>query len=170
MLFNELSPGQERMKSTLMFLLRLMAFSLPLYGIIFFADLTVLQGAVAGNSYWVMEGMGLSPSINGAEMQVDDFHFIISKDSTGWKSMLFLGALILSVPAVSWKRRGLGLVIGIPLVYIGNLGRVVGIVMVEQAWGVEAAMIVHDWLWRFGLIALVLCIWGIWFWRVRRGR
>lgn len=164
----KLTPQQERLKDTLVFFLRLMVLAAPLYFIIFFVDLYPLQVLVAGNSFVVMEAMGLSPSMNGPEMQVGDFRFFISKDSTGWKSMLFLGALMLAVPGVLWKRRALGLLVGIPLIYLGNLGRVVGIVVAEQAWGRAAALLVHDYLWRFGLIALVLGIWLFWFRWTRR--
>jgi len=158
-----LTPQQERMKDTMAFFLRLMVFAVPLYLIVFFADLYPLQAAVAHNSFVVLEGMGLSPSIQGAEMAVGNFHFFISKDSTGWKSMLFLGALVFAVPGVFLRKKLLGVLIGIPIIYLGNLGRVVGIVLTEQAYGFEAAMLVHDWLWRFGLIALVLVVWLVWF-------
>ena len=76
--------------------------------------------------------------------------------------MVFLGAMVLAVPAVAWKRRAIGLAIGIPLIYLGNLARIVGIVLAEQAWGYEAAIVTHDWLWRFGLVAIVLGIWILW--------
>jgi exosortase/archaeosortase family protein len=158
---------EERMKETLVFFLRLLAFSVPLYLIMIFADLYPLQVLVAGHSFRIMEGLGLSPQIQGPLMRVGDFHFFISRDSTAWKSMLFLGALVFAVPSIGWKRRlaGLG---GIPVIYLGNLGRVAGIVLAERAWGMEAAMALHDWLWRIGLIALVLGIWLAWLMWARR--
>lgn len=165
-----LTPEQERLRDTLEFFVRLMILALPLYGIIFFVNLFPLQALVAGHSFILLEGMGLAPTIQGAGIQVGDFPFFISKDSTGWKSMLFLGALILAVPGIRWRKRWLGLLIGIPLIYVGNLGRVIAIVLAEQAWGFEAAILIHDWLWRFGLIALVMGIWLAWFYWTRSRR
>jgi exosortase/archaeosortase family protein len=168
--FGDLTTEQERMKETMVFLLRLLVLAVPLYFIIFFVDLYPLQSAVAYNSFLVMEGMGLSPLVEGANMQVGEFTFFISKDSTAWKSMVFLTAMIFAVPGVLLKKRLWGLLIGLPLVYIGNLGRVVGIVFVEQGWGYEAAMFTHDILWRAGLIVLVVGIWLVWYTRVRKVR
>ena len=164
-----LDPGQERLKETMVFFVRLMALALPLYAVLFFADLYPLQAVVAGQSFWLLQAAGLSPAIEGVAMQVGDFSFFISRDSTGWKSMMFLGALVFAVPGVARGRRLLGILVGIPLVYLGNLGRVVGIVLAEQAYGLEAAMLVHDYLWRFGLVALVLGIWLLWFRWARGG-
>ena len=164
-----LNEEQERLKDTLVFFLRLLICALPLYFIILFVDLYPFQVLVAQNSFFILEGMGFSPSLQGAQMQVGDFSFFISKDSTGWKSMLFLGALVFAVPGVLFKKRVIGLLIGIPLLYLSNMGRVVGIVMAEQAYGFETAMLTHDYLWRFGLVALVLGVWLIWFRWARRG-
>jgi exosortase/archaeosortase family protein len=63
---------------------------------------------------------------------------------------------------VSMKRRVLGLVLGIPAIWLGNLGRVVGVVMAKDVWGIENAMLVHDWVFQAGLIVIVLGIWIIW--------
>ena len=154
--------GDGRLKETWMFFLRMIVLALPLYFGILFVDLYSFQAITAYNSFQVMEGMGLHPSIEGPMMSVGDFNFFISKDSTGWKSMVFLGAMVLAVPAVAWKRRAIGLAIGIPLIYLGNLARIVGIVLAEQAWGYDAAIVTHDWLWRSGLVAIVLGIWILW--------
>ena len=76
--------------------------------------------------------------------------------------MLFLFALIFAVPAISLRKRILGLIIGIPIIWLGNLGRVAGVVLAQGAWGREGAMLIHDWLFQAGLVTLVLGIWLAW--------
>lgn len=166
----KLTQREERLKDTVVFFTRLIVMAAPLYAIIFFVDLYPLQAMIAGHSFLLLEGIGLSPQLDGVGMIVGDFHFFISKDSTAWKSLLFLAALVVAVPGIAWRKRAWALGLGIPLVYLGNLGRVVGIVLTEQAFGQAAALAVHDYLWRFGLIALVLGIWLVWLKKARRGK
>ena len=90
------------------------------------------------------------------------FIFMINEDCTGWKSMLFLFALIFSVPGIALKKRLFGLVIGIPLIWIGNIARIVGVVLAQESYGVQTALIIHDYLWQLGLIAIVIIIWVVW--------
>jgi exosortase/archaeosortase family protein len=164
---------ETRLFTTFAFLIKLLLLSIPLYIIISFnLDLSLLQVAAASQSNFILGLMGLDVIQDGAVLSVGDvagepFTFIISRDSTGWKSMLFLFALIFSVPAVRFRRRIIGLLAGEPLIWLGNLGRVTAIVLAERSYGFQTAMIVHDWLWRFGLIALVLGIWLVW-WKVSR--
>lgn len=160
-----LSPSQERQWKLLQFLARLAALSVPLYMIIALAiDLSALQLAVAGNSAWLLGVMGNQVSQEGVLVGVGTlegagFSFTISPDCTGWKSMLFLFGLIFAVPAVACKRRLLGLAAGIPVLWGVNLLRIVSAVYAQQAWGIEAAMVLHDVWWQLGLAAAVLAVW-----------
>ena len=164
-MLRNLPPGQ--LKDTFLFFTRLMILAAPLYLVLVFVDLLPLQLLVAQHSFAIMQGLGWTPVMEGAQMAVGEFQFFVSRDSTGWKSMMFLGALIFAVPGILWKKRFIGL-LGIGIVYVGNLTRVVGIVAVEQAYGLEAALFTHDVLWQFGLTGLVLTVWLTWWWWVRR--
>jgi exosortase/archaeosortase family protein len=163
-----LSPSQERQWKLLQFLARLAALSVPLYIIIALAvDLSALQLAVAGNSAWLLGFMGNQVSQDGVLVGVgvlegSGFSFAISPDCTGWKSMLFLFGLIFAVPAVAWKRRLIGLALGLPAIWLVNLLRITSAVYAQQAWGIEAAMVLHDVWWQLGLAAAVLAIWYAW--------
>jgi exosortase/archaeosortase family protein len=165
-----LSREQQKLWQTFVFLFRLLVLSIPLYLIISLGiSLYPLQYSVATNSYWVLRFTGFQVVQEGATLTVgpesevrQGFTFTISEDSTAWKSMLFFFALVFAVPAASGRKRLMGLLIGIPLVWVGNLARVWGIVMVERSYGIQAALIAHDYLWRVGLIALVLALWLVW--------
>lgn len=146
----------------LVFLGRLLALAIPLYLIMWFGDLYFFQDITAMHSEFVINAMGMNVTRNGPEMRAGDFRFFISKDSTAWKTMLFLFALIIAVPKIPWRKRLMGIIIGLPLLYIGNLGRIVSIVLAEKNYGIDVAMVVHDWGWRVGLVAMVLIVWVIW--------
>ncbi len=172
---HRLNRKQQRLWQTLEFLVRLIVLSVPLYLIIGLGiSLYPLQLAAAGQSSWILGAMGYSVQQEGAYLTVSggppvqDFLFYVNEDCTGWKSMLFLFALIFAVPGVVLRRRLWGLVFGLPAIWLGNLGRVVGVVLAERSYGVETALLIHDYGWQFGLIALVLVIWAGWLFYARR--
>ena len=158
-------PRYKRYSSALYFLIRLLLLSIPVYIVILFINLYPIQLMVASQSNYILSAMGFAVQQDGALISVGNespFRFFISEDSTGWKSFLFLAALIIAVPVVKWRKRLAGIVPGILVLYAGNLLRVLTIVFAEQAYGMQTAMLVHDWLWEFGLTALVLALWVLW--------
>lgn len=168
-----LTRGQERLWYALVFLLRLLVLSIPLYIIIFFADLSLFQNAVAEQSGFLLRLMGFDVVQNGPVLTVgtaNPFTFLITPDCTAWKSLLFFFALVFAVPRADWGKRLLGLVFGLPIIWVANLGRVVGTVLVEKLYSVEMAMLVHDYLWRTGLVVLVLVLWVAWMYYTRNGK
>lgn len=160
----KLTPGQERLWRVLEFFIRVIILSLPLYFIIWLGvDLNLLQVAVASQSAWLLQAMGYQVVQDGIGLIVNSsFQFFIIPDCTGWKGMLFLFALIIAVKGISVRKRAIGLMVGTPALWLGNLGRVAGVVVAKDVWGIENAMLVHDWVFQAGLIVLVLGIWVIW--------
>lgn len=163
----EMTEGQEKLWSVLVFLIRLIVLSIPLYLILMFSvDMSPLQYTMAGHSSTVLRSLGYYVVQEGYHITVgtspNDFYFLIDEDCTGWKSMLFLFALIFAVPRISLKRRLIGMAIGIPIVWAGNLLRVIGVVLAERAYGLEFALNLHDYGYRIGLVVMVLVIWTVW--------
>jgi len=160
------SARQERLWETLLFLIKILVFAIPLYLILTFQGvLYPLQGVVSHNIYLILKSLGFDVFRDGFLIGIqggNPFVFMISEDCTGWKSMLFLTALIVAVPGVLKRKRVMGLIFGIPLIYLGNLLRILLIVQIQQAYGLEFANVVHDYLWQAGLISLVLLIWVSW--------
>ena len=122
-----LTKRQESLKSTLEFLVRLTIFSVPLYVILYSQGILMpMQLLVAGNVEFVLHIAGFGVAREGALLIVNNSHqfaFFISEDCTGWKTVLLLAALIFAVPRVKNNHRLIGLIAGIPLIYIGNLVR-----------------------------------------------
>lgn len=166
---------EKRLKLTLWFLVKLLVLALPLYLIIWLSiDLSQLQVAAASELEFMLKQLGYDVFRDGSLVTVDaqtgnPFTFFIVEDCTAWKSMLFLFALILAVPSIPWKRRLAGIAAGLPLLWFGNLMRNLTVVLTERAYGIDTAMVVHDWLWRAGLVIMVLLIWLVW-WRWAMGK
>ena len=159
-----LTPRQARMRDVLVFLVRVTALSLPLYLIVWMgADLLSLQLAAASHSAWLLSALGYQAVQEGVSVTVGNgFRFFIIPDCTGWKSMLFLFALIFAVPGAALVKRLWGLAAGLPMVWAGNILRIAGTVWAQGIWGTEFALSLHDTLYQAGLVSLVLAIWCAW--------
>jgi len=167
----ELTQTQQRLWKVFVFLLRRLVLSIPLYVILALPIglLSPLQNLAAGNTFWMLSYAGYSVSQNSNIITIgseEPFTFVIGEDCTAWKSMLFFFALIFAVPGALMKKRLLGLIIGISLIWAGNLARIFMIVLVQQTYGTQAAMFLHSILWQAGLIALVLVLWVLWLFRM----
>ncbi len=163
----KLTAQQERLWRVFVFLARLLALSVPVYIIISFADLSPLQAFTTGMLAWVMEGMGYSVSVQGFLLTVgtgmaQPLVFFISADCTAWKSMLFFAALAVAVPGISWRKRGMGMLAALPVIWAVNLFRIIVSVHAINSYGMEFGMFLHDVLWQIGLAALVLVLWAAW--------
>lgn len=163
----KLNKGQKRLWKTLVFLLKLIALSIPLYIIIMYADLTLMQNAVAWHANAILNFMGFNSVQDGTFVSTiigdHEFGYFISEDCTAWKSMLFASALVIATPAITWRRRGYGILFALPVIWMGNQARVIAVVLTENIYGLGFAMLLHDYLWRVGLIALVLFTWLFWY-------
>jgi len=170
----KLNKRQQKLWHMLGFLVRLLVLAIPLYLVIGLlsiganAPMQAMQVTVASQSAWLLESMGFQITQDGSFIEatgpgaMQPFHFFINEDCTGWKSMLFLFALMFAVPGVALRRRLWGLVFGLPAIWLVNLVRVVGVVLSERVYGVQTAMVIHDYGWQFGLIVLVLGLWLLW--------
>ena len=154
---------QKKLFETLLFLLKLLAFAIPLWAILSFQNVLMpLQGMVSQNVQALLQALGFAVSKDGFLIKADGIIFFISEDCTGWKSMLLLAALVCAVPRAGVKKRLWGLAAGIPVLYAGNLARILLMILVWNAYGFELAMTLHNYLWQAGLITLVLALWVAW--------
>lgn len=159
----KLSKEQRRLFETFLFLAKLIVLAIPLYLIMGFQDVLLpLQEVVTQNVQFILKSLGFEVLRNGFLLKADGIVFLISEDCTGWKSMLFLSALMLAVPSVVMKKRIIGLLLGIPVIYAGNILRILVMVFVWKVYGYEVASIVHIYFWQLGLISLVLVLWLSW--------
>ena len=161
----QLTPEQQRLWDTFLFLAKVLLLSLPLYFIILTGvNLSVLQMIDASASSAILRSMGFPVIQSGALITAGEppITFYLTEDCTAWKSALFLFALIFAVPAVALRKRLIGLGLGVPIIWIGNQARIIGVVLTERVTSVQFAMFTHDYFWRAFLILLVLGIWMLW--------
>ncbi|MCD6477426.1 MAG: archaeosortase/exosortase family protein [Candidatus Aenigmarchaeota archaeon] len=160
---NKISLDERKLRYTLMFLIKLIVLSLPLY---VFLELNIgldpLQSFIAQHVFYFLKMTGMNPNMNGFSISLDKTSIIINKDCTGWKGILFFSALVLSTSS-SWKKRIWGILIGIPSIFSVNILRIIVMIWIGIN-SPEFFQLIHDILWQSSMILLVLILWIIW-WR-----
>lgn len=161
------TPFQKKLLNIFIFLALFAALSLPLHFLIWLNfDATPVQAVVAGGVKWLLEASGVAVSQNGLSLSMltktGPLTVRIIKDCVGWKSVLALFGLIFATPKIEMKKRIAGLIVGAPVLFLGNLLRIYATTYVTVSGGLEYWEVTHTYLWQEGLIFLVIATWYIW--------
>ena len=158
---------KTRLKFILRFLLIFNLLSIPLYIAIYtglsFLPLQIFLAQIT-TEILKAQDYNLVQSGQMIVVNVDDSFYTIevSWDSTGWKSLYALFALVVAVPAINMTDKLRFLSIGLPAIFILNLIRIATTVLVALNFGFQYFDIVHTVLWREGLILAVVLLWYFW--------
>lgn len=89
---------------------------------------------------------------------------------TGYRSFYAFLALVISSPRVKWKRKGHVLLTGFVIVGLVNILRIFTTILLGLAFGEVFFEIIHTFLWRYGMLALVIFLWYVWLKRAALSR
>ena len=157
---------RELLFGILWFLVKLNILAIPLYILLAidfsFPPLQSFLASALGNA---LNLLGYAASVNGYFISVIDglstVAFEINMDCTAWKSMYFLAALVIAIPAKQEKKMKF-LAITLPILLVINFFRILTTIILGFQYGFEYLEIVHTFLWREGMIFVVLGFWYIW--------
>ncbi len=157
-----LDERNRRLFDTLLFLIRFTLLAAPVYILLWHGwDPVWLRSLNATISSQVLDLVGLETASSGTFLSAPSILVDVSVDSTGWKSMIAVTALVLATLQEGWRKRLYGIVAGIGLVFIGNIGRITSMVYAVEVLGADYEFI-HTFLWRWGLTILVFGYWTLW--------
>ncbi len=151
-----------------MFLVTFNLLAIPLY-IAIYTSFTFqpLQELNAQLLYLTMELLGYDVSLDGSSVYLlsesESKRIDVSWDSTGWKSMYAIAALIIATPMSTLSRKIKPVLLGIGAVFVLNYLRITTTVLVSANFGFDLFDIIHTFLWREGLILAVVAFWLLWF-------
>jgi EpsI family protein len=150
--------GGERWGRAALFPLGFMVFAIPfnaLDSIGFWLRVWVIDAGT-----WLAHAAGIPVLKNGTQLVAPDgrYNYDVAAACSGIRSLTALAALSLLSGYFhfrSWRRRALVLLLCFPLVYLGNVARIIAIIFAAQlggqAWGERA----HE-IMGFGVFAIVL--------------
>lgn len=157
---------QKNLWHALVFLVRFNLLAIPLYLLLIYPwDPYTIQSFIAMKIAHFLNFAGISTQIvDGITFHLLGYNWYIQiiKDCIGWKSSLALFGLIFAVRKVEIGKRILGLLVGVPIIFIFNLARIFSSIYLATIFGIQNYFFIHDFLWQWGMIAVVLGVWIVW--------
>ena len=156
---------QLKLWDMLIFVSRFLVLALPFYFVLWLNfDAYPLQLMTAKAVSFLLTFLGVGYELNGHFIFIPSVLWTIEiiKDCVGWKSLMALWGLMFATRGVFYKKTIYGALAGIPLIFVGNAVRIASSVWLAIMFGLDKFTFIHDFLWQWGLIALVLGIWWIW--------
>lgn len=102
--------------------------------------------------------------IDGKTVRFGDFVVRIIDECTGIYEMLIFSAAVLAFPT-NWRSKMIGLLGGCPLIYVFNVLRIAGLIVVGRYWHV-AFDFMHLYFWQVTMIAMITSVWLLWILKV----
>jgi exosortase/archaeosortase family protein len=159
--FDEFSEKQKKFLEANIFLGKMLSIGAVFHLILFLYPNTVpVQKAFAGITTSFMNFFGYDFSHYSVYIMDAGTGYEITQDCLGWKSMMAFTALMISSGGVRKNLKYLG--IGLLAIVFTNFLRVVTTIHLSEA-GIISFEIIHGFLWRWSLTAIVLAAWLIWF-------
>lgn len=155
----------EKWVRVLRFLILFNLFAIPLYAIMFSqAHVYEFQKFTADTVFGLLRIAGYNPTINDLTIAIPVQHgqwgAVIDWDCVGWKSMLAFFALVFATD-FSLRKKLWGMIF-IPLIYAVNVFRIFLMFAYVKDYGLAYYDIVHQFIWSWGLIMVILVVWYYW--------
>jgi len=156
----------EKLKKVLWFLIKFNILAIPLYLTIYFnLSYPPMQVFIATISSSFLNFLGYSFLQDGfllsSFVENELFQVEVSWDSTGWKSMYAIIALVLATPTKIFKNKIIFLLLGIPAIFLLNFIRIISTIILSVNLGLQYFEFLHLFLWRIVVIISVLTIWYV---------
>jgi len=104
--------------------------------------------------------------LNGKMVWFGNFVVKIIDECTGIYEMLIFAAAVLAFPT-SWRDKGMGILMGCPLIYLFNLIRIAMLIVVGRFWP-PAFDFMHVYFWQATMIVMITTVWLLWITKVVR--
>ncbi len=154
---------RKKLEAVAWFLIKFNLLAIPLYLAMYFNfTLPPLQTFLATTASYGIRLFGYPSTQDDMFLNTGNQQILISWDSTGWKSMYALAALVMATPVKDWHRKIRFLFIGVLLVFLINYLRITSTILISLRFGFQYFDVIHLFLWREGLILAVVAIWYVW--------
>jgi len=109
---------------------------------------------------WVVSIFSDAVTYHGQMCSFQGFNVKIIDECTGLFEMVIYSAAVLAFPT-TWKNKGIGLLMGIPGIYLFNLIRII-VLLVVGAYSYRTFEFMHLYFWQVTLIIIIASIWIGW--------
>jgi exosortase H (IPTLxxWG-CTERM-specific) len=160
--------GNPAHRFVLLFAL-LLGLEVVIYPIItkrWFVVVQTLNSWTAQIEYYSLRLFTSAVSLKGNTISLDGFSVRIIEECTGVYEVIIFAAAVLAFPT-TWVKKEIGLLMGIPLLYLFNVVRILVLIVVGRYQpGIFEFM--HLYFWQATLILMITSVWLLWIFKVVR--
>jgi archaeosortase B (VPXXXP-CTERM-specific) len=123
----------------------------------------IIQGFIRGTAaieFLIFEFVSGDARLDGKLVWYGQFVVKIIDECTGLYEMLIFTAAVLAFPT-SWAKRAVGVFLGCPLIYLFNVVRIAGLIVVGRHWS-KAFEFMHLYFWQATMIVMITSVWLLW--------
>ena len=111
-------------------------------------------------TYWIVVPFTDAITRVGKTLSYDGFNVIVIGECAGLMEFMIFGAAVMAYPA-SWKKRLIGALVGIPILFVFNVLRIAGLLFVGRH-AAEFFDFAHLYFWQAGTILVICGLWMTW--------
>jgi exosortase H (IPTLxxWG-CTERM-specific) len=119
-----------------------------------------IQEATAGVSARILGVFVANVTLHADVVTLDGFAVRIVSECFGLLEMAIFAAAVLSF-STSWRKRGIGLALGLPTIYVFNLARILMLLWVGR-YAHDFFEFTHIYFWQATLILVITSLWLLW--------
>lgn len=108
----------------------------------------------------LLDGLGERTRVEGTHLSSPRFAVNIYHGCNGVLATSIFAAAVLAFPA-TWRERGLGLLLGIPVIQVVNMARIISLYYIGIHWPRLFAA-AHGYVWQSIVILLSMVLWIVW--------
>jgi len=119
-----------------------------------------ITGAIAATAGAASRLVGLPVVVQGNLMQLPSRTLAVDPQCTAVDLLVVYAALVLAYP-IAWKKRLLALATGAAVLEVINIFRLVGVAWASEVLADRQFTLVHDYLFEFGMVFVVMMMWAV---------
>jgi exosortase H (IPTLxxWG-CTERM-specific) len=132
----------------------------------YFAIVQAFIEGTASLEYWIFSWFSDDVKLEDKLIFFNGFAVKIIDECTGIYEMLIFAAAVLAFPT-GWREKGIGILLGCPLIYLFNVVRIAMLIVVGRYWH-DAFDFMHLYFWQGTMIIWIVSIWLLWIVKVVR--
>jgi exosortase/archaeosortase family protein len=126
-----------------------------------------ITGAIATTAGASARMVGIPATVDGNVIHTPTRDLQVDPQCTAVDLLCVFAALVLAYP-LKWRLRLIALVLGAIVLQVANIVRLVGVAWVSEFLAGRSFDMVHDYLFEFGMVFVVMMMWAVWLSLARR--
>jgi len=162
-----LAPDAKLIKVAVVFLVLYVVLYVGMQKLVALGAIAPLLNGTASILGACSRATGVSATAVGTDVYLATRTLRIDLGCTALPLMIVYTALVLAYP-LSWKRKAIGLAVGLPALALANLLRLVAVAQLSGRLGQSTFLFVHDYMFQIGMVGVVIALWGTYLWQAGR--